>query len=324
MGRSSRDCRGGFTLIELLVVIAIIAILIGLLLPAVQKVRDAAARTECSNNLKQIGLATVAYSTQFKGKLPPLTSAKDTSPIAGAYNGSIHYTLLPFLEQEAIFTGGLTSFPVAAGGKAPAIASTTVKSYSCPADRTLSDGFAKNRTNQDYAATSYYANYALFGQIQSNSGDLPPYKAGDIPDGSSNTIMFVCNYGGRTGDEAGLWALPGAAFAGTTTLGAYNDGKTAATPQTYKYNAFFGFCDSTTGRAGATGLTGWSTLSVTSLPPTDTNFPGFPAVTSNHSQIVLTVMADGHVHSTGTGVGLTGTWANAIKPDDRNALGAEW
>jgi len=324
MGRSSRHSRGGFTLIELLVVIAIIAVLIGLLLPAVQKVRDAAARTQCQNNLKNIGLAAIGYSTQFKGKLPPLTSAKDTSPVAGAYNGSIHYTLLPFLEAEAVFNGGLTAFPLAATATTPpAVASQTLPFYSCPSDRTLSDGFPKNRT-QDYAATSYYANYALFGQVQSNSGDLPGYKAGDIPDGSSNTIMFVCNYGGRTGDEAGLWALPGAAFSGITPLGAYNDGKTATTPQTYKYNAFFGFAPYKTGRAGATGMTGWNSLSVSSPAPTDASFLAFPAVTSNHSQNVQTVMADGHVHTTGTGVGLTGTWANAITPDDRTALGAEW
>jgi prepilin-type N-terminal cleavage/methylation domain-containing protein/prepilin-type processing-associated H-X9-DG protein len=100
--------RPGFTLVELLVVIAIIAILIGLLLPAVQKVRDAAARTQCQNNLKQLGLATLNYESTF-GYLPPvqLRVANDLDPnaqFAGATIGVSYLTLLlPFVEQDAIY-----------------------------------------------------------------------------------------------------------------------------------------------------------------------------------------------------------------------------
>src|SRR3954468_12885725 len=89
--------RLAFTLIELLVVIAIIAILIGLLLPAVQKIREAANRMKCSNNLKQLGLAMQNYASNYQDQLPPLASAQ------GTYNGTILFTLLPYVEQTALY-----------------------------------------------------------------------------------------------------------------------------------------------------------------------------------------------------------------------------
>src|SRR5262245_6870946 len=102
-----RSCRTAFTLIELLVVIAIIAILIGLLLPAVQKVREAAARSACGNNLKQIALGAHQYEST-NGKLPPGYNGDKPSHTATTNLNNFPWVgllghLLPYVEQDALY-----------------------------------------------------------------------------------------------------------------------------------------------------------------------------------------------------------------------------
>src|SRR5262249_26449956 len=120
--------RPGFTLIELLVVIAIIAILIGLLLPAVQKVREAANRTACPNNLKQIGLAPHNYHTAW-GQFPPLRINSDYA--------SWFVLIMPYLEQENI--SRTWDFKVFYRNQPDLARTMQVKTYYCPARRSSSD-----------------------------------------------------------------------------------------------------------------------------------------------------------------------------------------
>jgi prepilin-type N-terminal cleavage/methylation domain-containing protein/prepilin-type processing-associated H-X9-DG protein len=187
----SRRARSGFTLIELLVVIAIIAILIGLLLPAVQKVREAAARTQCTNNLKQIGLAAHNYQDTYK-KLPMgwVTSLDGT--IAPSPGWSWATIMLPYIEQGPLFNAivavyGPIQTPSAAAANNPpanptALLQTVIPIYQCP-----SDGSSPLNANFDnYARVNYVANRYVLGP---NNNNQSPFSIQGIPDGSSNTIL---------------------------------------------------------------------------------------------------------------------------------------
>jgi prepilin-type N-terminal cleavage/methylation domain-containing protein/prepilin-type processing-associated H-X9-DG protein len=189
-----RSCRWrGFTLIELLVVIAIIAILIGLLLPAVQKVREAAARMQCSNNLKQISLATIDMADTYEGKLPPSIGVYPGVAIQSPNqsNGGTFLHILPFLEQNNLFQSSLVNpDPDGRNGNNPTYSQWTsqvqtsiVKTYYCPSDYTFS---------QSPAGSSYGINGQIFRYNYAGWGgsELKRFPA-SIPDGTSNTIFYT-------------------------------------------------------------------------------------------------------------------------------------
>jgi prepilin-type N-terminal cleavage/methylation domain-containing protein len=320
--------RPAFTLIELLVVIAIIAVLIALLLPAVQKVREAAARAYCGNNLKQIALAVHQYD-QAKGRLPGAW-VDDRSPYPNRDDATLWFFLLPFVEQDNLAHQGSNANPVVAGNgfldESPyyTVGSVQVKTYVCTSDPS---DFADSRTSTlypliggsgEYATSNYAANVMVFDPSS------PKTLLSSMTDGLSNCVMFAHRH--RWCDASVIWGGPGQ---GTNT-------NWALTPrQAFNYwnMAVFG-----TGTYRNRRPTAGTTTNFNGVVAADMDFvsgtlpfqispaPGFcnPGVTSSpHTGAMPVGLGDGSVRMVSIGVSAT-TWLNACIPDDGATLGGDW
>ncbi|HEY7429026.1 MAG TPA: DUF1559 domain-containing protein [Gemmataceae bacterium] len=325
----SRGRVGAFTLVELLVVIAIIAILIGMLLPAIQKVREAAKRTQCQNNIKQLGIAVANYTGTYA-----------IFPCAIAYSGSnggvatgparakgfpnlkvnMYFLLFPYIEQGNIYNDALTganppplpnpppppaaqtypSFQLADGSR---WYSMPIKLFLCPADSSIS---SNGQIDGKHAASSYVFNLPLFASARTTVGTnvhswLSRYDISNIPDGSSNTLSFAERLG---------------------TCG-------AASPIYSKRDAAGGNLKNNMPYFNIT--TGIGTIYAS--PPV---LPTLPQIgvdeilcsngmepSSAHTGVLVAGMADGSARLVGPGVGQT-TWYYACNPADHMTLGPDW
>lgn len=307
--RTTLPLRPGFTLIELLVVLAIIAVLIGLLLPAVQQVRAAAARAQCSNNLHQLGLAVHNANDSFDHLPPALGWYPVSTNTPGNGYGSAFFHLLPFVEQSALYQKSTLPFPPSwRDSSFGGLSTTPLKIYVCPADPSAtSTGQAvlgplgqQNR----WAAGCYAANAQVFGVV-SNAliGTVSSYQGcGRIPssftDGTSQTILFAEKYA-SCGKGGSLWDGYDIAPSGVTF------------PYLPLLANQFGFGNAAVGPGSMFQLK--PSLSACN-----------PAVAQTaHNGGILVGLADGSVRAVNVGVSGT-TWWAAFTPSGGELLGSDW
>jgi prepilin-type N-terminal cleavage/methylation domain-containing protein len=314
-----------FSLIELLVVISIIAVLIGLLLPAVQKVREAAAKTACSNNQKQLGLAIHNFNSVI-GTVPPAWFINPNSPDAANANAPNHcvpagnvvgvngnwcFFILPYIEQGAVYTIGFNQGGLISGStngvSNKAVGNNIIKTFLCPSDVT-SWGTGQYLNANSRASCSYAANVGVLALV-------PKSIELEVTDGTSNTVLFgeryfKCSSSSKSSPLSATPPAPnGPSWGHMETLYPSRSGCPS-----------FG-CDTFLGMGGT--CADWNQgNSPYQLAPT------VPACNDTELQTahltgMIVGMADGSMRIVGPTVTLH-TWEKACNPSDGSVLSTDW
>ncbi len=302
--RSRSRGRAAFTLVELLVVIAIIAVLVGLLLPAVQKVREAANRAQCQNNLHQIGIATLNSANTYNNELPPALGHYPKNN-ANSLIEPTHVWLLPFMEQQNLFTQ-VSAYAASNGGNTANFPSPTiVKSFQCTSDVTIKAG---STSYPQGSLASYGVNALVFGTIltssQTGQVQFMNYTGGsviptDIPDGTTNTIFWIeklafCAAGGNQGG----------------TLWPDNNPSSLPTWLPMIGNASFNF---------TTSPSPWYPL----IGVNNSLNCGYTTPSSGHTGVIIVGLGDASVRNINQGIS-SPTFNLALVPNDGLPLGPDW
>ena len=320
MTRVQPPDRNGFTLIELLVVIAIIGVLIALLLPAVQKVREAAARIQCGNNFKQLGLAVHNYH-DTTNKLPSLWYQDPST--STFYN--LFYELLPYIEQQNVYNVAL---PANNNGHWWGwwAKSDIVKTFICPSDPT-------EPTNLDtkgpdaWASGSYAGNVLIFdpNPVAINPTSSQALGVGltlvtAMPDGTSNTVLFGHRL--KRCDS-------------TDAMGGFTETDWAAYPRDADFGYWdvpgFGYQSYRRVKGSTTMWAGWPDYTSSGLPTAGIPFQITPAdgscnygvLVSPHPGGMVVGLGDGSVRTVAPGISIA-TWYSACDPRDGVPLGSDW